>query len=130
MIKIKMSDLLNATETLQKLSQKELKARLALQISRLLKEGEREIQNFNEVRTNLINKYGEKDEKGELVTDENKNCKILNDQIEIFSKELNELVDMEIEINANKIKIADLENMNFTPTDMAVLEPFMELDEE
>lgn len=130
MIKIKMSDLLNATETLQKLSQKELKARLALQISRLLKEGEREIQNFNEVRTNLINKYGEKDENGELVTDENKNCKILNDQIEIFSKELNELVDMEIEINANKIKIADLENMDFTPADMAVLEPFMELDEE
>lgn len=130
MIKIKMSDLLNATETLQKLSQKELKARLALQISRLLKEGEREIQNFNEVRTNLINKYGEKDENGELVTDEDKNCKILNDQIEIFSKELNELVGMEIEINANKINIADLENMDFTPADMAVLEPFMELDEE
>jgi hypothetical protein len=103
---------------------------LALQISRLLKEGEREIQNFNEVRTNLINKYGEKDENGELITDENKNCKILNDKIETFSKELNELVDMEIEINSNKISIADLENMDFTPADMAVLEPFIVLDEE
>lgn len=130
MINLKMSELLNATETLQKLSQKELKARLALQIARMLKEGEREMQNFNEVRTNLIRKYGEKDDNGELVTDENGNCKILQGQTETFSKELNDLIGMEIEINANKIKLADMENLNFTPADMSVLEPFMELEDE
>ena len=129
MINLKMNDLLNATETLQKLSQKELKAKLALQISRILKEGEREIQNFNEVRTNLINKYGEKDSEGQLVTDENDNCKIPNDQVDNFSKELNELVNMDIEINANKVKLDDLENIDFTPADMFALEPFIEMDE-
>ncbi len=126
MIKIKMSDLLNSTETLQKLSQKELKARLALSIARLLKEAEREIQNFNEVRMNLIKKYGEKDENGELITDDNGNCKIVPDGVEIFSKELNEAISTEIEINANKLRIDDLDNLDFTPSDMAVLEPFIE----
>lgn len=130
MIKIKVSDLLNATETLQKLSQKELKAKLALSIARLLKEAEREIQNFNEVRMNLINKYGEKDEKGELITDDKGNCKIIPDGIETFSKELNDLVTTDVEINANKLKLDDLENLDFTPGDMVALEPFIETEEE
>lgn len=129
MIKIKMSDLLNSTDTLQKLSQKELKARLALSIARLLKEAEREIQNFNEVRMNLIKKYGEKDENGELITDDKNNCKIIPDGVEIFSKELNDIIDTEIEINANKLRLEDLDNLDFTPSDMAVLEPFISEEE-
>lgn len=129
MITLKMSDLLNATDTLQKLSQKELKARLALQIARMLKEAEREIQNFNEIRMNLIKKYGEKDESGEIITDDNGNCKIIPESVTVFSKELNELVEMEVEINANKIKLDDLDNLDFTPGEMVTLEPFLEEEE-
>ena len=130
MITVKISDLLNSTETLQKLSQKDFKAKLAWSIARLLKAAEAEIQSFNDTRMNLIKKYGEKDENNELVTDENGNCKINPEDIDIFSKELNELIDSEVEINANKIKMELLENLDFTPSDMAVLEPFVEFDEE
>ena len=130
MIKIKMSELLNCTEPLQKLASKELKARLALQIARLLKEAEKEIQNFNDVRMNLINKYGEKDAEGQLLTDDKGNCKILPSDISTFTKELNELVETEVEINANKLNLDTLDNLDFTPSDMAVLEPFIDMEEE
>lgn len=130
MITLKMSDLLNATETLQKLSQKELKAKLALSIARVLKEAEREIQNFNEIRMNLINKYGEKDDQGELITDDKGNCKIPPEGIDTFTKELNELVNTDLEINANKLKLSDIESLDFTPGDMAVLEAFIDESEE
>lgn len=130
MIKIKLGELVDSTETLQKLSQKELKARLALSIARLLKEAEREIQNFNETRMNLIKKYGEKDENGELITDDKGNCKIENENLSEFSSELNDILTMEVELNASKIKLDLLENLDFTPGDMAILEPFMELEEE
>ena len=126
MIKLSMNDLLNCTETLQALSQKELKARLALSIARILKEAEREIQNFNEIRMNLINKYGEKGEDGQLVTDDKNNCKILPDGRSAFQKELNDLVTTEVEINANKLKLSDIESMDFTPSQMVALEPFIE----
>lgn len=129
MIKIKMSDLLNSTEVLQKLAQKELKARMALAIARVLKEAEREMTNFNEVRMNLIKKYGEKDENGELITDDKGNCKILQEGLETFTKELNDLVEMEVEINANKLKLDDLETLDFTPSEMAGLEAFIDMDE-
>ena len=79
---------------------------------------------------NLIKKYGEKDENGELVTDDKGNCKIGNDVLGEFSVELNELINEEVEINANKIKMELLEDLDFTPSDMAALEPFVELEEE
>lgn len=129
MIKVKILDLVNSTETLQKLSQKDFKAKLAWSIARLLKAAEKEIQEFNDTRMNLIKKYGEKDENGELVTDDKGNCKIDNSVLNEFSNELNDLMNTEVEINANKIDIELLENLEFTPSDMAILEPFVEMGE-
>lgn len=129
MINVKIEDLLNSVETLQKLAQKDFKAKLAWQIARLLKAAETEIQAFNETRMSLIRKYGEKDEKNELITDEKGNCKILPEYITQFTTELTELTKTEIAINASKINIELLEDLDFTPADMSALEPYIELDE-
>lgn len=130
MIKVKISDLLNGTDALKKLSETELKAKLAWQVGRLLKAADAEIQSFNEARLNLIKKYGEKDESGELITDEKDNCKIDQENINDFTSELNELVESEIEINANKISIDSLEDKEFTPSEMSQLEVFIDFGEE
>lgn len=130
MIKVKISDLLNGTDALKKLSETELKAKLAWQVGRLLKAADAEIQSFNEARLNLIKKYGEKDENGELITDENDNCKITQESISDFTNELNELVESEIEINANKININSLGDKEFTPSEISQLEVFIDFDED
>lgn len=127
MINVKISDLLNATEVLQELSKKQLKARLAFDVSRLLKAADTEVTQFNEARMKVINKFGEKDENGELSTDESGNCRIVPANIPDFNNELNELINAEVELNANKIKITALEDLDFTPSDMVVLEPFIEV---
>lgn len=129
MITVKIENLLNSVETLQKLAQKDFKAKLAWQVSRLLKSAEAEIQAFNETRMNLIRKYGEKNENGDLITDDNGNCKILPENIETFTNELNELIASEVEINANKLDINLFGDIDFTPSDMALLEPFIDIDE-
>lgn len=129
MIKVKIANLLNSTDTLQKLSQKDFKAKLAWSIARLLKAAEVEMQGFNEARMTLIKKYGEKDENGELITDDSGNCKIQNETLQEFTDELSELISSEVEINANKIPINLLEDVDFTPGEMAVLEPFIEVGE-
>lgn len=129
MIKIKLGELVNSTEVLQKLSQTELKAKLSWSVTKLLKAADKEMQDFNEARMNLIQKYGEKDENGELITDENKNCKIPEAGLQEFSTELNELVETEIEINVNPLNIDDLADKEFTPAEMAILEPFVDFGE-
>lgn len=128
MITLKLEDLINSTEALQKLSNTSLKARPAFTVSKMLKEAEKELANFNEVRMNLINKYGEKDEEGKLITDENDNCKITAEHINNFSNELKELVATTIEINANKLTLEDLGNADFTPSEIAALEPFVDIE--
>lgn len=130
MITVKIADLVNSVDTLQKLSQKSFKAKLAWSISRLLKAAETEIQSFNETRMDLIRRRGEKDENGELITDENGNCKINPAEINEFSKELSDLLETTVEINVNRIRMDLLEDLDFTPMDMAVLEPFVEFDNE
>lgn len=130
MITVKIMDLVNGTSALQKLAEAQLKAKLAWQVARILKAAEVEIQSFNETRMKLINEYGEKNESGELITDDNGNCKIIPDRLIDFNKELNDLISNEVEINAHKIKMDDLENVNFTPSEITLLEPFIEIDEE
>ena len=127
MIKVKINDLLNSVETLQKLSNQNFKAKLAWQVARLIRAAESELQTFNDTRLNLIRKYGEKDENGDLLTDENNNYKIIPDKANDCSNELNELANSEVEINANKLDFALLEDLDFTPVEMAVLEPFVDM---
>lgn len=128
MIKVKISELIDSISTLQKLAQKDFKAKLAWSIARLLKAAEAEIQSFNDTRMDLIRKYGEKDDNGELITDEKGNCTLVKDKVQDFNAELNELLASEIEINANPINIEMLEDLDFTPADMSVLEPFVEFE--
>lgn len=129
MITVKIADLLNSVDVLKALANKDFKAKLAWSISRLLQAAEKEIQNFNETRYALIRKYGTKDENDKLITDENGNCKIEADVVTEFNDELNELVNTEVEINANKINIGLIEDLEFTPSEMAVLAPYLEMDE-
>ena len=78
---------------------------------------------------NLIKKYGEKDETGELITDEKGNCKISPEVMNDFNTEFSELLNSDVEINANKINLELLEDVDFTPGEMANLEPFIEMEE-
>lgn len=130
MIKVKISELINGTEALQKLANTSLKAKLAWQVSRMLKTADLEIQIFNDTRLNLIKKYADLDEFGELITDEKGNCKIGAESVDKFQEELNELLDTLIEMNVNKISIDDLNDTNFTPAEINALEAFIDFGED
>lgn len=128
MIQVKLGVILNSIDTLQRLSQQNFKAKLAWQIARLVNAIESELQVFNQTRLNLITKYAQTDDEDKLVTDENNNYIIKPENIDTFNSELNELINTEVELNANKISFKDLEELNFTPNDLSTLEPFIEIE--
>ena len=127
MITVKIKDILNGLDILQKLSNMPLKAKPSARVGKLLKEIDKEIQEFYNARTKLIETYGEKNEYGKLVIDENGNYKIQEDKQKQFSEELDELIDMDIEISALKIDLNDISDTVFTPNEMILLEPFIEM---
>jgi len=126
MISIQLKDVIESTEVLKKLAGEKLRGKVAFQISKILKKLEDELTLFNSTRVEIIKKYSQTDENGELIADEEGNVKLKEESIEDFNKEIIELLNMEIKIDANKIAIEDIENIDFTPAEMTLLMPLIE----
>lgn len=125
MIVLTLDNLINSINILQRISSEPLKAKTAYVVAKLIKAADAEMTNFNEIRFNLIDKYGEKDENGEFKTDGN-NVILKKETVDDFNKELRELLNTSITFNVNKLNLDDLESINFTPAEMIQLEPFIE----
>ncbi len=125
-ISIQLKDVIESTEVLKKLAGEKLRGKVAFQISKILKKLEDELTLFNSTRVEIIKKYSQTDENGELIADEEGNVKLKEESIEDFNKEIVELLNMEIKIDANKIAIEDIENIDFTPAEMTLLMPLIE----
>ena len=50
--------------------------------------------------------------------------------MKIFVEEMNKLVAEETSVEADPIKFSDIENLDFTPADITLLEPFLNLEED
>ena len=130
MISVTLEQLINGSDAFKTLSQKPLKARTAYAVGKILKSVDTEMQSFNDARMELIRKYGEKDDNNELKTDEQGNVRILPEVLDSFNNELHDLLETLVELNVNKIRIDDIEDINFTPSEMAQIGDFIEFGEE
>lgn len=123
MYKVTAKDIMDSVEVLKKLMEKDLKAKTSYKISRLVREVEKELNEINKTYQGIVTKYGEPSE-------ENSDQYMVKEgNIEEYNKEINEFLMSEVELNVNKIPIEELENENFTPTEIIKLEPFMEIGE-
>ena len=126
MIRISLNDILNATETFKVIMQQSVKGSLAFKIARLARELDKEMTTFNEERQKLFQKYGEKDENGELVIDENNIIKFPPENIDLINEELNSLLSTEVEVNADKLPVNEVDQFELTPQQMMNIEMFFE----
>lgn len=131
MIEVKNGVLVQCTPILQKLVGKELKAKAAWTVAKLIKFAEKEVSDYEEARMKLIDKYGVKNEDGSVKVDEATQQYIIADESkETFNNEHKELAEATVEIPINKLKIGDLGEAGFMPAELLILEPFIDLDEE
>ena len=78
-------------------------------VSKNIKKIEKEIEAYNEERAKLLDKYGEKDENGNLVVSEEQNIKILPENVKNWNEDLSELLDIEVEVDIHKLNFSVLE---------------------
>lgn len=114
---MKLYQLIESKDSLKKLNTAEgLPFKTALSIAKDIKEIDEVLQVYENKRRELINKYGKKDENGELI--------IKNDNIELtdraaFTNEFNTLAMEDVDIEIKKISVDDLENVtSLTPSDI------------
>ena len=127
MIKVKLSDVVNAIEGLNTIMSQEIKGSIAFRVSRLRREINKELETFDEQRSKLIEKYALRDENGQYVTmDDGNSIKLNPDTIKECDEEFNNLLNLEVEINADKLKMSDADAFNISPKQMNFLIPFFE----
>jgi len=126
MIKVSLNNILNATETFQAIMQQSVKGSLAFKIARLARELNKEMETFNTERQKILSEYCIKDEDGNFKIDENNNLQIIPEKIKDFNDEFNNLLNTEVEINADKIPVDGIDNFNITPQQMLNIEVFID----
>lgn len=126
MIEVKLSTIIDSMNILKELANKELKGRAAFQVGKLIKKIDEEYSIFNETREKLLNKYAAKDENGNFKLDDNNSYTFEDNNFQLFMDEINTLIGTIITINCNPINLNDLSELDFTPAQMVMLEPFIE----
>lgn len=126
MMTVTVQNIVESQEVMRVLSNKSLRGRTAFKVARLLKKIEEELNTFNDTRVKLIESYAKKDEDGNFVTNDKNEYQFDTENANKFVAEINKLLAEEIQIEANPIKIDELEDLDFTPAEMAQLEPFIE----
>ena len=123
---ITLQNILEAQETMQNLSTKVLRGRTAYQVARLLKKLESELATYNDTRIKLIERYAKKKEDGTYEVNERNEYQFTQENMQAYVGEINNLLQEQIEIDANPLKLDDLVDLEFTPAEMVALEPFIE----
>ena len=81
---------------------------------------------FNEQRRKIIEQYCVKDENGNLVPDGNGNVQIIPEKIQDFNSEFTNLLNTEVEINADKLPMDKIDSFEISPQQMLTIEMFFE----
>lgn len=122
---MKLRTLLESKEALTKLfNSSKLKANIAYRIAKICNRFNDENTTFVKLRNKLIseNSDGKNDDGNDIITDIKK--------IEKVNKQINDLLDEEIEINIKKINISEFDNVGLTPAEIMSISYLIESDEE
>jgi|GEM_PF-4203792 len=113
------------SEALNKLVKAEIPIATAYKLKTVVVRTGEEHKKFEDMRTELINKYAPKNKKGEIIKNEDGGYSVSEKNKDDFFKEIQELLEVEIELP--KIKIADLgDKLQISVQDLVLLEGLLE----
>ena len=121
---MKLGNIETLYNTLSSLKEKEMPVRLSYKFTLLLDKIDCDYNFFISEMRKIINKYGLKDEHGELIQ-ENGNIKINPDSLSLAEKALQDLHETEIKLPDVTLTLDELESLNIKPADLRALLPFI-----
>ena len=121
---MKLGNIETLYNTLSSLKEKEMPIRLSYKFTLLLDKIDCDYNFFISEMRKIINKYGLKDENGELIQ-ENGNIKINPDSFALAEKALEDLHETEIKLPDVTLTLDELESLNIKPADLRALLPFI-----
>lgn len=115
-MKFKMYEIKNMKEPLIKLIEKEIPVSVAFRITKLVKVIDDYLTEIEQFRVKLINQYGVKNEEKNLI-------EVPGHKMKDFSKEMNALLNEDVEIDFTPIDINSFgDDLKLTTRDLMILE--------
>lgn len=106
---------------LRKLTTQEVPLKSAFKLKSIIKQVNDALTKYDEVRTEALKRFGEKDSDGNLIVDDNKSVKLSEDSAQAFIKELSELLADEVQVDT--LNVADLgDKLSMTTSELMLLE--------
>ena len=121
---MKLGNIETLYNTLSSLKEKEMPIRLSYKFTLLLDKIDCDYNFFISEMRKIINKYGLKDDRGELIQ-ENGNIKINPDSLSLAEKALQDLHETEVKLPDVTLTLDELESLNIKPADLRALLPFI-----
>lgn len=124
---MKLYELLEARTVINKnIDQTEsISASLAYKIMKLMKNTQNDCDFYQEKFNAILTEYGEKDNNGQLIQ-ENNGIKIQDGKMEECTSKVNELNNTEIELPKIKFTLEELKPYNFSVIDMAKIDELIQ----
>ncbi|MGL5642928.1 MAG: DUF1617 family protein, partial [Paraclostridium sp.] len=110
------------------LTQKKFPIKVSYALAKNLSKIEKELEIYNIERQKLIDKYCIKDENGENKIDKDNKLSLDEKYLDAWNKDLNELLDIEIEIDIHEFNINDLLNSDceMTASELMIIDYMIE----
>ena len=119
-MKLTVQEILSMRNSLVKLLQKEIPIKTAFRLSRIAKTLQKELEVFEEQRSKLVEKYGEKNEETGTISVNDK------EKQDEFTKEINLILEEVIKMDISPIKTEDIGNdVKISTTDIMTLEKIL-----
>ena len=126
MITMTVNDLLNVIPILRELLNKPFKGSTAFKLARLMRELDKETILFEESRQRLAEKFGARDEDGNLTFDENGNIQLQSEKLSECNEEMIGLLNTILEINAEKIPIEVFADIDIAPAQVMAIDTLID----
>ena len=126
MITMTVNDLLNVIPVLRELLNKPFKGSTAFKLARLMRELDRETTLFEEARQKLAEKFGVRDQDGNLTFDENGNIQLQPEKLSECNEEMLGLLNTTLEINAEKIPMEAFDDIDIAPAQVMAIDTLVD----
>jgi len=129
LIKIKLGQVSDALGVLNILASQKLPSSTAFNVKKLGDTLFQEFKQFEGIRTKTCEEYCDKDADGKPVKVKAENGReeysFSAEQRELFNKEINELLNEEIDVNVRPMPVRVLDSAKLTPLEIGKLMPFL-----
>lgn len=126
-MKLKMQEIINFSSFFTKVRSQKLPFKTSYRLTLLSQEIEKHFNFYQEELQNILQEYGKKDEKGELIlTDDGQGVKLNEETMNEAYEKLSELRMLDVELPEFKFCVDDFDKVELAPEEMVAIMPFIQ----